>query len=56
MSNDTHKKIETFIDDTRDRVDELKERAQAAIHNTKADVDAAKRDARHPTTPPPDKV
>jgi hypothetical protein len=50
MSDDTRKTLETFVADTKDRVDEVKERAQAAIHAAKADIDSARRDVRDGVT------
>lgn len=73
MANDSKEKLDTLKHDTKDAVDEVKNRAQAGgehlkrdvagdsmplgdrivsnvketLHNTKADVDAAKRDVRH---------
>ena len=73
MANDSKEKVDTLKHDTKDTVDEAKNRAQAAgehlkrnlsgdsmplgeriasnvkevAHNTKADIDAAKRDVRH---------
>jgi hypothetical protein len=73
MSNETRQKTETIKSDTKDTVDEVKHRAQAAGerfsrevqgadmplgeriksnlnelgHETQAEIDAAKRDARH---------
>jgi ElaB/YqjD/DUF883 family membrane-anchored ribosome-binding protein len=47
MANDSKEKLNTFKHDANDVVDEVKNRAQAALHNAKADIDAAKREARH---------
>jgi F0F1-type ATP synthase membrane subunit b/b' len=56
MANDSKAKFETLKEDTKDVVDEAKHRAQAAIHKTQADIDAAKRDIRHSAENKDDKV
>jgi hypothetical protein len=82
MANDSKEKLNTLKHDTKDAVDEAKNRTQAAgehvkrnvagdsmpmgdriasnvketLHNTKADIDAAKRDVRHGATNADDKV
>jgi len=82
MTNDSKEKLDTLKHDTKDTLDEAKQRTQAAgekvkrgvegdampmgdrivsnvketLHNTAADIDAAKRDVRHEGTNADDKV
>jgi hypothetical protein len=82
MANDSKEKLNTLKHDSKDAIDEAKNRTQAAgeklkrgvegdsmpmgdrivsnvketLHDTAADIDAAKRDVRHGTTDDADKV
>jgi hypothetical protein len=82
MANDSKEKLNTLKHDSKDAIDEAKNRTQAAgeklkrgveggsmpmgdrivsnvketLHNTAADIDAAKRDVRHGATNADDKV
>jgi len=56
MANDGKETLETIKEDTKDLVNEARHRAKAAIDKTQADVDRAKREARHAADDRDDKV